>query len=315
MSIFDEMNNPKTSSLAELAEAQKAEPAEPAAPEAAPEPAPVETVAETPQSEPVADAAPQETAPAPEERAPRNVPAAALAEERDKRRQVEDRLAQLQGQIEAMQRMVGPQGQPQAPQPPPQEDPPPNRDEDPLGYMAWQDRRVARLEQHTQAFMVQQRVQSDYQSDAMHFAQTQPDFPAAYQHLVNGRAAELKAQGWDDNSIRQRLQQEEFGVAIGALRAGKSPAQQIYELSKARGYAPRAAEAPPAQAKAPAPALDPALAEAKKRAATGIDEGGASPRAGSMSWDDIAKLTGAAFDSAFEKKAREEGRRSSLFRN
>ena len=158
---------------------------------------------------------------------------------------------------------------------------------------------------------MEQRVSSAYQSDARRFAQQAPDFPAAYQHLLSQRVAELQAQGYQEAAIADQLRREEFGIASAALQAGRSPAEQVYALAKARGYVP--ATQRPADA-APAAAPDPALQEARSKAAKGISDGGAAPKTGAKSLEEISRLSGAAFDSAFEKWEKENSRRSSLFR-
>lgn len=231
----------------------------------------------------------------------RQVPLSALKLERGKRRALEEKLAAFNEQMEALMHHQQQQAQMQ----PPQEGPP-DPEQDPINALRYERQQRERMQQYLQAQALEQRVAQDYIADAQRFAAQTPDFADAYNHLFAGRVAELRAQGWHDDAIRGQVQREEFNIALGALRAGRSPAQQAYELAKARGYARGAGR--------PSAAADPTLAALKARAAASISEGGAAPRS-SLSLEEIGKLTGPAFDTAFERYTRAQGKRSSLFRN
>lgn len=312
MSIFDTPSVGQTSE-AELASLAKDNPdltnAQPPAeqPEQADQPE-TETVAETQQAAEADQPEQQEG----DGKPAKTVPLATLAEERKARREAEERVARLEGEFQAMQRMFQQQPQQGQPQPGQQQaqDQPPNRDEDPLGYMEWQAKRLERLEGQIQSQALIQRVQQDYFADAQRFTTQQGDFPDAYKFLLNGRAAELRAQGWQDAQIRGRLQQEEFQIALSALQQNRSPAQAAYDLAVARGYvkaAPKAQEAKPA-------APDPALQEARAKAAASISEGGSPPR-GEMTLDHIVNnLKGAAQEAALKKWESKNIKTSSIFR-
>ncbi len=235
----------------------------------------------------------------------RQVPLKVLMEERGRRRALESRLETFNGHLESLMQ----QQQQAAQRPQPQPEGPPDPDEDPIGALRYERQQREHLQRYVQAQAMEQRVAHDYVADAQRFAAQTPDFGQAYMHLFTGRVAELRAQGWSDDSIRQQVQREEFTIALGALRAGKSPAQTAYELARARGYIPGATRPPSGQGTA-----DPAMAALKARAAASISEGGTPSRA-DLSLDDIGRLTGPAFDSAFERYTRAQGKRSSLFRN
>jgi len=232
----------------------------------------------------------------------RQVPLSALKLERHKRRALEDRLAAFNAQMESLM-----QHQQQQQAQPPAQDGPPDPEQDPIGALRYERQQRERLQHYMQTQALEQRVAQDYVADAQRFAAQTPDFADAYNHLFAGRVAELRAQGWHDDAIRGQVQREEFNIALGALRAGRSPAQQAYELAKARGYARGAGRPTSATA-------DPTLAALKARAAASISEGGTPPRS-SLSLEEIGKLSGPAFDTAFERYTRAQGKRSSLFRN
>ncbi|TWT11691.1 hypothetical protein [Reyranella sp. CPCC 100927] len=231
----------------------------------------------------------------------RQVPLSALKLERSKRRALEERLTAFNEQMEALAHQHQ-----QAQMQPPQEGPP-DPEHDPIGALRYERQQREHLQHYLQSQALEQRVAQDYVADAQRFAAQTPDFADAYNHLFAGRVAELRAQGWHDDAIRGQVQREEFNIALGALRAGRSPAQQAYELAKARGYARGAGRAASAS-------TDPTLAALKARAAASISEGGTPPRS-NLSLEEIGRLSGPAFDAAFERYTRAQGKRSSLFRN
>lgn len=76
-----------------------------------------------------------------------------------------------------------------------------------------------------------------YRNDAAAFAAANPDFNEAYNHLLQSRARELQALGYDTPAeLQKALQNEEMSIAMMAFEKGKSPAQVIYDLAKGRGY-------------------------------------------------------------------------------
>jgi hypothetical protein len=307
MSIFDQKPGSGPSAEAELASLQaeaarqldtppspdvtQGSPAAPAADDAATSPAPGED----------GDGAYGESAYGDDGR---QVPLKVLMEERSRRRALESRLAAFNDHLEAMA-----QQQQAAPSPQPQPEGPPDPDVDPIGALRYERQQREHLQRYLQGQALEQRVTHDYVADAQRFAAETPDFGQAYNHLFAGRIGELRAQGWSDDSIRQQVRHEEFTIALAALRAGRSPAQTAYELAKTRGYVPVATR--PSSGSG---AADPTMAALKARAAASISEGGTPSRA-DLSLDDIGRLNGPAFDTAFDRYTRAQGKRSSLFRN
>lgn len=295
MSIFTG-DGVEQSSEAELATLTKDNPelTQEPAPEAAPEPPAPEPEAARPEPQV------EQRQPDPE---PKTVPLAALTEERAARRALETQLAELRGRLD----QIGHQAQPQQQQ---QQDPEPNPDEDPIAHMHWQKREIANLRQTMGAMALERRVSDDYQADVRRFMSTQNDFGQAYDHLLASRVGELRAQGYTDAQIMPHVRREEMGIALAALQQNKSPAQAIYDLAKARGYAPKAPEAPKPVAPPP---VDPALQEARAKAAVSLSEGGKAPKS-DLSLEDIANLRGAAQEAALKKWEERNVGRQSIFR-
>jgi len=76
-----------------------------------------------------------------------------------------------------------------------------------------------------------------YRMDAAQFEAKTPDFKAAYNHLLNSRAAELMAMGYDDPvQLHEALTADEMAIAQMALGKKKSAAEIIYNLAQQRGY-------------------------------------------------------------------------------
>lgn len=301
-SIFDS-SNASPSSEAELAQMAKDNP-ELAAETPAETPA-AETPAETqtPAATEIAETPATETAPADADKAPpKTVPVSVLIKERERANQLETQLAEFRGRLDQFQQFL-----PQAPKPQTQQqEEPPDPDTDPIGALRYQTERSNRLEAFLQQQAVETRVAQDYAADSRRFAAANPDFGAAYDYLLNSRVAELRAQGYQDAQIMPHVQREEMQIAHAALRAGKSPAQAMYDLAVARSY--KKAAPPPAATKT---TPDPALQKAREIAATSIADGGKPEKGGSLTLDDIVNnLHGAAQEAALKKYERENSRKS-----
>lgn len=222
------------------------------------------------------------------------VPHAALHEERLKRQALEKELADLR---------AGRQ-QPE-PEKPGEIDP----ETDPIAALKQirdyqqQQRQQGEIERQNNAFA--ERVQT-HEAD---FAAATPDYGDAISHLREDRAKEIMniaktlGQTITQQQLAAQLRHEVLATADIAFKAGKNPGEVFYKLAKARGY----------QLKAPEPAPVKADPEPAKQAAETIDRitrgqraakvGGGDPPSsgGEITLESLAKLEGAAFDSAFEK--------------
>jgi hypothetical protein len=303
--FLNSLNTPEATGQSWAAEVAAAEATEaPAAapeavePEPAPELAPAAEAAPAPA--PAAEAAP---APAPEatEEDDRRVPLKALHEERAKRAEYERKLD------EALRRMAELEQRTKAPEPEAAPDPDPETD--PIGALKAAKAELRRMSEEAQRQQYEARLNAVAYNAAVEFSQQAPDYKDAYQYAVKSRAQELAVLGVDQNAIPEIIKREELSLIDGSVRAGRNPAQAIYEFAKARGYARQA----PAPVAAPAPAApDPALMQAKKAVAASASAGGAPASKGEISDADAVNLKGAAFDAYWNKKF--GGNKSSMFR-
>ena len=75
------------------------------------------------------------------------------------------------------------------------------------------------------------------------FVKATPDYVAASQFLSDSRRGELLASGmYHPNQVNQILKQEAMALAQQAIASGRNPAELVYAISKARGYALKAVE-------------------------------------------------------------------------
>lgn len=134
----------------------------------------------------------------------------------------------------------------------------PDPDTDPLGNMLHQldqvnknvaDLQTRLLEQQTQQQQVNafQQFQKQVVTLRDQFKVTAPDFDAAYQHLRDARAADLRTYGVPEADIAKQIFQDEVVLSESALKQGRNPAEAVYEMAKRHGYVagvPKAAAAP-----------------------------------------------------------------------
>jgi hypothetical protein len=173
-------------------------------------------------------------------RAEKMVSLSALHEERGRRkategekRALENQLAELRGKFSIIERLNAP---------PAAE--PPSVENDIFGVIRNTTETVAEIQRRLTAEDNQRRAEGErnslvnaYRIDAAQFEAKTPDFKAAYTHLLNSRAAELKAIGYDDPmQLHQALTNDEMSIAQMALANRKSAAEIIYDLAQQRGY-------------------------------------------------------------------------------
>jgi uncharacterized membrane-anchored protein YhcB (DUF1043 family) len=174
-------------------------------------------------------------------KAERMVSLAALHEERSRRKEIDrhnrvlqQQVAELRGKFSVIERLNAP-----AP------DKPPTIEEDMAGVVRNTTETVAQLQKRMEQRDTQERAAhqqnalvSAYRADAAQFESRIPDFKAAYDHLLQSRAQELLALGYDNpQAIHEALLADEFAVAQSALMTRRSPAEVIYNLARQRGYA------------------------------------------------------------------------------
>lgn len=123
---------------------------------------------------------------------------------------------------------------------------------DPVGYMR---RRVEELEGKLSQKEVQENQNKERnekltadQQEFLKFQQTisdqvtsyiekQPDYPDAFKYLMSARIKELKAIGITSTAdIQRAIDQESFALAQVAMQRGVNPGEAAYNLAVARGY-------------------------------------------------------------------------------
>jgi hypothetical protein len=194
-----------------------------------------------------------------------HVPLATFLEEKKARKELatkhqetEKALAELRGKFAIIDRLkLG--GEDPAMQQPAG---PPKVEDDIFGAVKHVTETLAQMEKRTadekaakeasdKAEADQKTFVDNYKADAAAFEAKTPDFKKAYDHLLNSRAAELKAIGYDTPELlHQALVADEFAIAEMAFAKGKSPAEMIYALANQRGYKKTTAADPDAGAAA-----------------------------------------------------------------
>ncbi len=174
-------------------------------------------------------------------KAEKMVSLSALHEERGRRkatetekRALENQLAELRGKFSIIERLQAPR----------HEVPAPTIENDIFGVVKNTTETVAEIQRRLQADDEQKRADGErsnlvtaYRMDAARFEARTPDFKAAYNHLLNSRAAELQAMGYDDPiQLHEALTNDEMAIAHMALGNNKSAAEIIYNLAQQRGY-------------------------------------------------------------------------------
>lgn len=194
--------------------------------------------------------------------APKNdhVPLATFLEEKKARKELatkyqdtEKQLAELRGKFAIIDRLKLGGEDPAATQPPAG---PPKVEDDIFGAVKHVTETLQQMEKRNadekaakeandKAAAEQKTFVDNYTKACDEFQKTTPDFRPAYDFLLNSRAAELRAIGYDTpETLHQALVADEFAIAQMAMERGKSPAQMLYDLANQRGYKKPAAANP-----------------------------------------------------------------------
>lgn len=96
-------------------------------------------------------------------------------------------------------------------------------------------------EQQTQTQVLQQ-LTTQFRSAEQEYAKVQPDYYDAVKHLRESRIEELKIFGYQDQVAKQMFAREILQLVNAAMSTQDHPAHIIYEMSKRRGFAGRAAD-------------------------------------------------------------------------
>lgn len=203
----------------------------------------------------------------------------ALQEARSENRDLKQRNALLEQRVNAILAQF------QQPQPQTQqtstEPPPPPPEDDVFARVNWLvDRIKEQTEQQakltTQTAEERQRAEFINRVAAVEhqFRSSTPDYDAAVSFVAESRDRELQTLfPFSTAEQRQHTIREEWSnIARTSIQAGLNPAEQVYNLAKARGFAGTAPQQQPAAAQ---PQIDPAaLASAQQRHQSLSDAGG-----------------------------------------
>lgn len=236
----------------------------------------------------------------------------ALHEERQMRkerdadlRKAQTELAELRGKFSIIERLNLPGGE---------NDPaavvvPPTVDEDIFGAVKATGETVEQLKKRlddadaaTKAATERTTFVTNYKADAAKFEATKPDYRRAYDFILNSRAAELKAIGYDTpEALHNALSADEFAIAEMAFAKGKSPAEMLYALALQRGYktAPAEGEAKPGEGGTAAERLE-TIAAGQAANKSLSDLGGEAP-GGAMTAAQLIAMPMAEFEAWTEK--------------
>lgn len=236
----------------------------------------------------------------------RMVPHSALHEERQRRKEVEERARRTEEEYrrnlevgnQRLQQLIAASQQRQ--QPPLDMQPPPSLDQDPVGFVGHLEKtlsqKIQAVEQQQTQILAERQQQTQLaqlstiaQAHVQAFAQQNPDYFNALQHVRTMRAGQYRALGLSEQQIVAQLSQDEVAFAATAVQNQRNIAESIYEFAKASGYAPKATERKPSEMLA---------AEARGVAAAKSLGTGGGGSTGTPSLEALATMSDAEFAEA-----------------
>lgn len=175
------------------------------------------------------------------------VPHGALHEERMKRKQLQSEIEKLRAKSERMEQIFQQHFQQQNGQTQKQV---PAFEENPAEHLRAQQEDLRRQQEQMHQFLANQHQQTQqnqrvqqlvgkYHAAADEFKQKQPDFGEAYSYVINSRIREYESLGYSKQEASMFVQQEEISIVEKSIADEVSPAERVYMLAKARGYAPK----------------------------------------------------------------------------
>ena len=332
---LDRMTDEETALLRQMRDDDAGEPAP-----SAPEPAPPAAAESEHDPEPQTTEQPDQ----PQKR-DKTVPYGALAEERAKRKALEERLAKAEDERiraarleERYDLLLKAAQASQPPAPAPVEEPVPDFNTDPAANIEARFTRMQKELAESREALQQinaQRTQETQLSQLRawgaaqenEFAARQADYAAAANHLRAAREAQLQELGITNKAERDRyIANDITQIAMRAAQDGSNFAEKIYNLSKSFGYQPPAAApaAPPAAATTSIPSIEDVLAapatQEERRAqltrgkemATTLSGPGAAPP-GKLTPERIATMSEREFDALYAKMSNNPAAMRELF--
>lgn len=205
-------------------------------------------------------------------KAERDAANAKLAEKDQMQARLDERLRIINEALTTPPAGAEDQAKKTPPLPKAEDDLEPDMEADIFAWNQWNRRETLRLQQEVrdgkqQTVQDQQSQQQEretntaYMDDAESYATNEPNFVPAYQFLMASRMAELAVHYFgkdlsvegqkltrpEYNKISHTIVNEEKQIVQGALKAGRSPAAQLFAIAKSRGFRPPAAAAAPAK--------------------------------------------------------------------
>lgn len=188
----------------------------------------------------------------------RFVPKSAYLRVKSEKTETEKRLSQIATQLirereraAVFQEIAGKSRQePDAPVA--QEEVEPDPSEDIFAFVAYQKKQIEALRrqigqvdqtfrQNHEAVQIKDAALADLQT----FVSREPQFMAAYEHLMRQRHSELEALGYSDETQRDELiRQEAKSIVESAIKNRRSAGETLFKLAKARGFTGAPAEPP-----------------------------------------------------------------------
>lgn len=168
----------------------------------------------------------------------------ALAEERNKRRDLETQIQRMEQRFGVMLETMKPKAK---------EELAPSKEEDPLGFALWENdqlkKRLGAMEEHVERSQsVSKLAEEDRQNitilskHVQKYMKKVPDYPDAVNFYRESRLREFEELGMEEDEALRELNSEFKSMSLKALKAEKDPADQMYRLAKARGYVKKAKE-------------------------------------------------------------------------
>lgn len=162
------------------------------------------------------------------------VPLSALQEARKESKELKERMKRKEA--EDQQRFNDLQAKLDKMQNPPAEKP--TFDDDPFNYLKNEVEEVKRLTAQTTEQNQRQKVENiiaNHLTEAeANFTKEHPDYSEASGHVIKTMQRNMELLGVPVNA--ENLRQEILRLTVNAARAGKNPAETIYEMSKNLGY-------------------------------------------------------------------------------
>jgi hypothetical protein len=150
----------------------------------------------------------------------------------------------------------------------------------------------------TSAQIEAREMRDRFVSDAQRFTSREASFPQAYQYLMESLHTELAAEGVSDEKERaSQIAENIRDRATRLLKQGKSPAETIFAIAKARGFAAKPANDPNAEKEAKAKAELERINATKSATHTLNGAGGTGGMEG-LTLQKLASLTGEDYSSA-----------------